>query len=227
MFTQEHATNVLTYWYGPLEQWDRQPEASLSRHQFWWQGGQDMDEHIAATYGDLHRSVVASPDPVLTPEQSRRELAEQCLARIIILSQFTRHIHRGAPADPSEADLAHFSARAFEHDDKAREIARWMISEGLHEELAHYEKTFVNMAFIQSEDLTDQEHAVAFMREMAEIAIATGRRHWMDRSGVAWCEARRDTVRRFGRLPFRNAALGRESTADEVAFLQHWRRGMS
>ena len=29
----------------------------------------------------------------------------------------------------------------------------------------------------------------------------------------------REIIRRFGRFPFRNAALGRESTPEEVAFL--------
>ena len=31
--------------------------------------------------------------------------------------------------------------------------------------------------------------------------------------------AHRDIIRRFGRFPFRNAALGRESTAEEQAFI--------
>jgi len=30
----------------------------------------------------------------------------------------------------------------------------------------------------------------------------------------------RDTVARFGRFPFRNAALGRQSTPEEVAYMQ-------
>ena len=31
--------------------------------------------------------------------------------------------------------------------------------------------------------------------------------------------AHREIIRRFGRFPYRNAALGRESTPEEVAFL--------
>ena len=32
-------------------------------------------------------------------------------------------------------------------------------------------------------------------------------------------QAHREIIRRFGRFPYRNAALGRESTPEEVAFL--------
>jgi hypothetical protein len=32
-------TAVLDFWFGPLDMWDRGPEASMERHQFWWQGG--------------------------------------------------------------------------------------------------------------------------------------------------------------------------------------------
>ena len=35
-----------------------------------------------------------------------------------------------------------------------------------------------------------------------------------------WAEKHRVIVRRFGRFPHRNAALGRESTPEEVAFLR-------
>ena len=229
MLTTEQVLHVLGYWYGgTLSTWDRQPEAGLSQHQFWWQVGPEMDAHVAAEYGALHKAVVESPVPVVAAGQSRRELAEQGLARIIILSQFTRHIHRGQwTKEISQRRLAHSDARAFENDGKARKIAKWMIAEGLDKELAHYEKTFLNMAFIQSEDLVDQEHAVCYVTEMNELAISSGRRRRGVDGGVSWCEGRRDTVKRFGRLPFRNAALGRESTPEEAAFLRGWRRGMA
>merc|ERR1712139_66457 len=218
--------DVLDYWYGgSLSVWDRQPEASMMRHQFWWQGGPQMDQYIRETFGELHQAVVASSDAEMVPQQSRRELAEQALARIIVLSQFSRHIGRGSAKDASERSLAHWSSKAFENDVAARRIARWVLAEGLHKELRHYEKMFLNMPFVQSEDLADQDHAVQFVTEMNDIAIAAGLRR--SPSGGSWVKERRDVVARFGRLPFRNAALGRESTPEEVPFLRGWCRGMA
>ena len=127
MLTTEQVPHVLGYWYGGTPSaWDRQPGTSLSKHPFWWQGGPEMDAHVAAEYGALHKAVVASPDPVVAAGQSRRELAEP----VIILSQFTRHIHRGQwTKEISRRRLAHSNARAFENDGKARKIAKWMTAE--------------------------------------------------------------------------------------------------
>ena len=38
--------------------------------------------------------------------------------------------------------------------------------------------------------------------------------------GLRHARAHREIIRRFGRFPYRNAALGRESTPEEVAFLE-------
>jgi uncharacterized protein (DUF924 family) len=37
--------------------------------------------------------------------------------------------------------------------------------------------------------------------------------------GDRWARHHHDIIRRFGRFPHRNAALGRESTSEERAFL--------
>jgi uncharacterized protein (DUF924 family) len=55
--------------------------------------------------------------------------------------------------------------------------------------------------------LADQERAVAFYR--ANNAS----------DGLKWAELHADIIRRFGRFPHRNTALGRTTTAEERAFL--------
>jgi len=79
----------------------------------------------------------------VTQEQSRRELAVQVLARVIVLSQFSRHIlPRGSLDNPGVS---------IEYDSLALKLTNWAIGEGLHKELRHYEKSFLYMPFIQSE----------------------------------------------------------------------------
>ena len=73
----------------------------------------------------------------------------------------------------------------------------------------------------------DQDRAVALTAESHEISVAEGRRRPGRSPGQGWVEARRDVVKRFGRLPFRNEQLGRESTPEEKAFLRSWTRGMA
>ena len=52
--------------------------------------------------------------------------------------------------------------------------------------------------------------------EVCSVALfrATG-----DAELAKWAELHEDIIRRFGRFPHRNEALGRVSTADEIAFL--------
>ena len=61
--------------------------------------------------------------------------------------------------------------------------------------------------FEHSEHMADQERGLALFR-------ATG-----DADLVKWSELHADIVRRFGRFPHRNAALGRATTPEERAFL--------
>ena len=73
------------------------------------------------------------------------------------------------------------------------------------------ERLFLYMPVVHSEDLADQDRAVALMASLPHAS-------WYADS-VASAERHRDVIRRFGRYPHRNAALGRVSSPDELAYL--------
>ncbi len=116
------------------------------------------------------------------------------LALVIVLDQFPRNMFRN-------------SARAFAADPLARAIASRAIARGFDRQVASSDRTFFYLPFEHSENLADQERCVALNR-------ATG-----DANGIKWAEQHADIIRRFGRFPHRNAALGRATTAEEQAFL--------
>jgi uncharacterized protein (DUF924 family) len=64
------------------------------------------------------------------------------------------------------------------------------------------------LPFEHSEQLADQERAVALFR-------ALGDANYLD-----YAIRHRDVIARFGRFPHRNAVLGRTSTAAEERFLE-------
>jgi uncharacterized protein (DUF924 family) len=99
------------------------------------------------------------------------------------------------------------AARAFSSDALALEAARHMAEKGWDRELLPVERVFAYLPFEHSEDLVDQERSVA-------LFTALGNAEWLD-----YAVRHRDIVARFGRFPHRNQALGRESTAEETAFL--------
>lgn len=125
----------------------------------------------------------------------RTEAPRELLAAIIVFDQFSRNIFRGSP-------------RAFATDPIARRLARTAIADGLDQAMSKRERIFVYLPFEHSEDAADQEQSVALFATLGDAEL--------DKYAVA----HKVIIDRFGRFPHRNAALGRESTPEEVAFLK-------
>jgi uncharacterized protein (DUF924 family) len=120
------------------------------------------------------------------------ETAEGALALILLLDQLPRNAFR---------DTAH----QFATDPLALSLAKDAVARG---HLAQTEaglRKFLLLPFEHSERLEDQDRFMALIGDDPE-----------DRK---WGEIHRDIIVRFGRFPHRNAALGRETTAEEQAFL--------
>ena len=113
---------------------------------------------------------------------------------MILLDQFPRNIFRG-------------SARAFAADPLARAVADRAIARGFDQRVAQAQRLFFYLPFEHSEQLADQERAVALVRALGDADL------------LKWAELHADIIRRFGRFPHRNAALGRTTSRVEQAFL--------
>lgn len=117
------------------------------------------------------------------------------LALVIVLDQFSRNIYRE-------------SARAFAADAQALAIAMAVVDAGWDQQLTSQQKHFLYMPFMHSESLPVHERALLLFGALeGDDPAGFERRHW-------------DIIRRFGRYPHRNAVLRRESTAEELVFLQ-------
>ncbi len=119
------------------------------------------------------------------------------LAYLILTDQFPRNMFRGDP-------------RAFATDGRARAGARFAIDHGWDMDVNEPERMFFYMPFEHSEDAADQDLSI---RCMAERMPERGEGYLLH------ARAHAEIIRRFGRFPFRNAALGRKNTAVEQAFL--------
>jgi uncharacterized protein (DUF924 family) len=120
--------------------------------------------------------------------------APGALALLILLDQFPRNMFRG-------------TARMFASDPLARAIAAGAIVRGFDAAVDTDMRGFFYLPFEHSEDPADQTRSVAFFKAAD------------DADGLKWAELHADIIRRFGRFPHRNAVLGRETTAEEQAFL--------
>jgi uncharacterized protein (DUF924 family) len=122
------------------------------------------------------------------------------LAALLVLDQFSRNLYRDDP-------------RAFAADAAARELARSIVAQGLDRAMTPQERLFVYLPFEHSENADDQALAVRLM-------AALGNDYW-----TRYAVDHQATIARFGRFPFRNAALGRVSTAEEVAYMHESTQG--
>jgi len=126
--------------------------------------------------------------------KSWEQNAEGALALLILLDQFPRNMFRG-------------EARAYATDPLARAIAASAIVHGFDAQVMPDMRGFFYLPFEHSEDMADQERSVALCK-------ASG-----DAEALKWAEVHADIIRRFGRFPHRNRALGRATTPEEQAYL--------
>ena len=120
---------------------------------------------------------------------------EGSLALVIILDQFPRNMFRG-------------TAQAFASDQKALNVAQEALAEDFDQQLLPIQRAFLYLPFEHSENLEDQERSVALFQELG------------DAENLKYAIDHRDTIAQFGRFPHRNAILNRESTKEEIEFLE-------
>ncbi|RUX01547.1 DUF924 family protein [Mesorhizobium sp. M8A.F.Ca.ET.173.01.1.1] len=119
--------------------------------------------------------------------------AEGSLALMILLDQFPRNCFRG-------------TGHMFATDPLAKHFAQKAVAAGHDLALEPEVRVFLYLPFEHSENLADQDRSVELHTARAEFNLKYALEH-------------RDIIQRFGRFPHRNKMLGRETTAEEKAFL--------
>lgn len=148
-----------------------------------------LDRAFRVRFLDLHEQAAAGACDVWT------ETPEGALALMILLDQFPRNAFRG-------------TARMYATDPKAREFAHQAEARAYMAELGPDLRLFLALPFSHSENLEDQDLAVALNRRLGQPWLSHAKDH-------------RSIIRRFGRFPHRNPILGRDSTPEEISFLQN------
>lgn len=119
------------------------------------------------------------------------------LALVIVLDQFSRNLYRGSP-------------EAYAADEKARAIARAAIGRGFDLAVTPMQRIFFYLPFEHSETLADQDESVRLFETLCGVLGDESAKH---------AHEHRDVIRRFGRFPHRNAALGRTTTPEDETYL--------
>lgn len=157
----------------------------------WYEVDPALDERVRERFAPLWRQAV----------EGRLEHwqcgPEGTLAYVILTDQLPRNMWRER-------------AEAFASDRAALRAAKAAIDRDWDLRVAEPARQFFYLPLMHSEHLADQDRCVRLMlTRMPETGA----------SNLLHAKAHREVIRRFGRFPYRNAALGRSDTAAEAAFL--------
>ncbi len=165
---------------------------------FWRDGGADawyrvdpaFDAEIAARFGALWEDARDGALGLWLMDPA------DTLAFLILTDQFPRNMFRG-------------QAAAFATDPMARAAAKSAIAQDWDLTQSEPMRQFFYLPLMHSENLIDQDRAVDLMGTRLPDAG----------NDPLHARAHREVIRQFGRFPFRNAALGRVTSATEQAWL--------
>lgn len=158
----------------------------------WFSRNEALDAEIEADYADLHfkASRCELSDWEETPEGT--------LALLLLLDQFPRNLFRG-------------SAHSYATDPLARTTAHRALAKGFDKRVEPVLRPFFYLPFEHSEEMEDQKFSVSLFEKLRD---ETG-----DAEPLKWAIVHLELIERFGRFPHRNAPLGRQTTAEEKAYL--------
>lgn len=193
------ARDLVAFWFGPS--WDDDvplPEGDETVAR-WWRADPAFDALLDARFGWDHLEAARGRWDALARSP------ELAVARVIALDQLPRNLYRG-------------TAHAFATDRLARRATREALDTGVYDALRPIHRYFMLMPLMHSEALADHDEAVTHFEALAQALAGTARAD-LYAGGLHFEHRHRDVVARFGRYPHRNAALGRETTPEEAAFL--------
>lgn len=192
--------SILNFWFGFLPGPDFFPDDKL---RVWFASTPEIDRQIRYNFSqDMINAARGEYN-------SWRETPRGLLALILLLDQFPRHIYRN-------------QSRAFALDRMARALVLEGLQRGDDKQLFPIERAFFYLPLEHSEDLAVQNLSVASYRQL--VAQSPGVIQPQMQDFLQSAILHQQQIARFGRFPYRNAILERESTPEETLFLAQWGR---
>lgn len=183
---------VLTFWFGSERSRLSDPVYLKERQRFWF-GGRD-DPNSSLRFQGLVR--MAGEGEL---EESDWQSEEGLLAKVILLDQLSREVHRG-------------TALAFRYDEQARRIARKLLADGC-QRWDTGKVIFLLTPLMHSELIEDH-------LELSRLIAADNEHSPRLEGSRSSAAGHLEVLERFGRYPHRNALLGRVSTPAELRWLE-------
>eukprot|EP00192_Tetraselmis_astigmatica_P018678 CAMPEP_0117684530 /NCGR_PEP_ID=MMETSP0804-20121206/21151_1 /TAXON_ID=1074897 /ORGANISM="Tetraselmis astigmatica, Strain CCMP880" /LENGTH=224 /DNA_ID=CAMNT_0005495533 /DNA_START=1221 /DNA_END=1895 /DNA_ORIENTATION=+ len=197
------AREVHDYWFNG--------NPNKNNFKLWWMGSEENDAAIRQRFSGLVERAVRNG----LGEEWEAHPTAAC-AKVIVLDQFTRQVHRA-------------SAKAFSGDELSRALVHKLAAETDYASgYSVHELSFAMvLPLMHSEDIEDHMLATRLIEDAKTRFAASGDQESVEQLNrpLSFLEDHTATLRRFGRYPSRNMALGRENTPEEAAYLSNEAKG--
>jgi uncharacterized protein (DUF924 family) len=190
----EPCDEILSFWFGEI----KDQLSSAEHRRMWYSSSAEADALISVRFKDT--LLAAALGQYLSWRQSPRGR----LALIILFDQMSRNIFRG-------------SADAFAYDQRALALCLDGVNAGAEQTLCLTERLFFYHPLEHAESLEAQEQCVMLMQAL--VREYSGRQREVAINSVKFAKEHRELILQFGRFPHRNDVLGRQSSVEELAYL--------
>lgn len=190
---QDDILDIHNFWFGEL---DANGLCAPAQQRLWFIKSKSTDATLRERYTGLFERAKAGD----LDHWADTDLG--LIALIVLLDQFSRNIYRD-------------SAQAFDADPRALKLALATITAQRHVGLPTIHQVFLYLPLEHSENLLLQEQCVTLFEELALRTVDS----WITDFG-RYAVAHREVIARFGRFPHRNSILGRESSPQELDYLE-------
>lgn len=192
----ESPDSIRNFWFGTHAD---DAVVAQQRANLWWSKKSEVDQTIRARFADTVDAAVnhTLDDWAQTPDG--------LLALILLTDQFPRNIYRG-------------TARAFQFDALAQTWCLAGLEREMDRALRPIERVFFYLPLEHAESPVHQERSVQLYTRLFQEVPADHVELFL--GYLTFALRHRRTIARFGRFPHRNEIVRRESTPEEMAFLQ-------
>ena len=188
--------DILQFWFGAFP---TPYTADVTKADMWFKNGSAYDSEIFIKFGvDYEKAISGELDHWVDSWRGR-------LALIILLDQFSRHIHRG-------------TAESFVQDEKAQALCVDGIGAGDDSKCHAIERSFFYLPLEHAEDLEKQNLSVRAYEQLVCDVPEEYRKPF--EITLSFAKSHHFVIEKFGRFPELNEILGRESAKEEQAFIE-------
>lgn len=193
----DRAQDILNFWFGTLSGEEDFPVDKVKL----WLGGPETYRGISDQFTDDFQKAITGG------LNDWRQTPRGRLALILLLDQFPRHLYPRSP-------------QALASDSMARGLVLEGLQRGDDKKLLPVERAFFYLPLERVEEIRFQDLSVDYFKNLVQEAPASIKPQMQ--KFLDFAILNREIILKFGRFPYRNAILRRESTPEERIYLSQY-----